>query len=80
MTLLQQESFALIALAVVVTVILALGFRTEDDPPGPSVQQIQDRLARQGYRIVSRRNSGAHRASASAARPPMPRHRREGNR
>ncbi|MEV0340141.1 hypothetical protein AB0H49_14010 [Nocardia sp. NPDC050713] len=80
MNLLQDDLLVLVALAVLIAVILALGLRAEDEPTSPSVQQIQDRLARQGYRIKSARNPGAHRASASATRPPNAWHRRAGTR
>ncbi|WP_431964419.1 hypothetical protein [Nocardia sp. bgisy134] len=70
MTLLQHDPLVLIALAVMIAAILAVGLRTEDEPPRPKVQQIQDRLVRQGYRITPGREPGAHRASTSAVRCP----------
>ncbi|MCP2318429.1 hypothetical protein APR12_003784 [Nocardia amikacinitolerans] len=65
MTLLQYDPLVMAAFAMVIAAILAIGLRAEDEPPRPSVRQIQDRLARQGYRIASDRNPGAHRVSAS---------------
>ncbi|MCP2291202.1 hypothetical protein APR08_004136 [Nocardia amikacinitolerans] len=65
MTLLQYDPLVMAAFAMVIAAILAIGLRAEDEPPKPSVRQIQDRIARQGYRIASDRNPGAHRVSPS---------------
>ncbi|MCP2319015.1 hypothetical protein APR12_004378 [Nocardia amikacinitolerans] len=57
MTLSHHDPLVLGALAAAIAALLA-----EDEPPGPSVQQIQDRLAHQGYasRPVKRPARTAH--------------------